>query len=127
MLVNILILSLLLFNEIQLRLIKNFISVNFLIFFIYCLNIYCKNISYNNYKKIEIYFLNFLAIICVSNLIYNFIYFDETLMDITKGQFALGLQIAHYLDYFPPVILLTIAYLLSDIKFENIVKRFGYS
>ena len=120
LLVNILILSLLLFNEIQLRLIKNFISVNFLIFFIYCLNIYCKNISYNNYKKIEIYFLNFLAIICVSNLIYNFIYFDETLMDITKGQFALGLQIAHYLDYFPPVILLTIAYLLSAIKFENI-------
>tara|TARA_A100001015_G_scaffold285416_1_gene352907 strand:- start:5260 stop:6504 length:1245 start_codon:yes stop_codon:yes gene_type:complete len=120
LLINILILSFLLFNETQFRLIKNFISVNCLIFFIYCLNIYCKNISYSNLKKIEIYFLNFLAIICISNLIYNFLWFDNSIIDQTKGQFILGLQIAHYLDYFPPVILLTIVYLLSIIKLENI-------
>ena len=120
LLTNIFILSLLFFNDIQFRLLKNFISVNFLFFFIYCLNIYFKNISYSNYKKIEIYLLNFLAIICISNLIYNFLWFDNTLYDQTKGQFILGLQIAHYLDYFPPVILLTIAYLLSIIKLENI-------
>lgn len=106
--VSLFVISIFYFNDVGSRILKNFFSANLLIFFIFYSKIFINNYSMEIIKKVIFFSTLIVSYICLNNLFVRKLFYDDEFSGISSSNFLFNMQISHYYDYFPYLILILI-------------------
>ena len=117
----------LILGDSNIRLIKNFISSNILIFLLFYSKVLIQNFSEETIKK-AIYISVILTFyVCIFNLFHKTFFYYSAYDLETKTKLFLDFNISHYADYFPYLVFLFLGIVLFSNHIFNKLEKYLYS
>ena len=126
LLISISIVGIFYFKGYNFRLIKNFILLNILIFFLFYSKIFFQNYSHRVIEKGIYFSVLIISYICLNNL-FNKIMFNDKYSVVSTSKIFFNLNISHYPDYFPYLVFMLIGIIFfSKNNIFNLKEKFIY-
>ena len=124
----ILIICIFYFIDLNIRLVKNLISLNILIFLLFYSKIFFKNFSYKTIDKVIFFSVFILSLVCLTNLFSKILFYAPRFDIISKSSVFYYFNISHYQDYFPYVVFLCLGLVLFlQNRIFNLKEKIYYS
>ncbi len=114
-------------GDLNIRLIKNFISSNILIFLLFYSKVFLKNFSEETLQKAIYTSVYLVVLICSYNLFSKILFYVNTFDLETKTKLFLDFNISHYQDYFPYLVFMCLGIVLFSNSIFNSFEKFIYS
>jgi hypothetical protein len=114
-------------GDFNIRLIKNFISSNILIFLLFYSKVLIQNFSEKTIRKAIYISVYLIFLTCIFNLFHKTFFYDNSFDLETKTKLFLNFNLSHYQDYFPYLVFILLGIVIFSDYIFNKLEKFLYS